>query len=281
MRAATTPGQRKAGIGLDPGQAAAGISVSTPSRIERDPVPLGWRCGGETRLRPDTGQDSPAGHRYRCVPSLYVAAHDTAVWACVSVRTKQFLADQGWQPIYGVQAGWRPQRTHVLDSEAEHRFFGGNGMTSFQHRMPGWRGTSCAVALSTPHPVAVRLCRLPTMWRLCSMRCSLRGFPNPGRGPSRCRTSSPQQGLPAATSVASPIVVRRALSIVKTTSLDLAYRACAARWRDRVRDKDPRCLDTGLFATGSAATNNLQYGSTCGVCVAFDANSQLAAWASF
>ena len=136
------------------------------------PRAAGLAVGGRTQLHPLPGRFVPL--ESDIVRALVnVAATDTArVGLRVGAERDNFLVDQGWQPMYGGQASWRPsERTSFSISTREHRFFGNGVHLAFTHRMPWLSPGICApAAISTRHPAHCSAWLPPTTWRPCSMR---------------------------------------------------------------------------------------------------------------
>ncbi|HEY6353014.1 MAG TPA: hypothetical protein VIY30_00865, partial [Burkholderiaceae bacterium] len=132
----------------------------------------------------------------------------------------------------------------------------------FTHRMPwlSWDLRASRVLDTTPSSVFT----LPATNNVSALLDAIltTRFPNPADRATQVQNLIAQQGLPAATSVATAIVGPR-LSVTENASLGLTYlgvRHTLALTVFATKTRD--ALDTGPFATDSAATNNLQYGST-------------------
>jgi uncharacterized protein (PEP-CTERM system associated) len=240
---------------------AAFFSFNTIS-LERDPVPFGWRFEGQSSYTRYQGEFLPVETDIvRAI--VNVAATDTArVGLRFGYERDNFLSDQGWQPIYGGQASWRPSDRTFFDFEAERRFFGNGMHLLFTHRMPwlSWDFRASRDLDTTPSSIFT----LPATNNVSALLDSIliTRFPNPVDRATQVQNIISRQGLPPATSIATAILGPR-LSVTENASLGLTYlgvRHTLALTAFATKTQD--ALDTGQFATNSAATNNLQYGST-------------------
>jgi uncharacterized protein (PEP-CTERM system associated) len=253
----------------DYGQDSASINAIDSSyfrfntiSLERDPVPLGWRLEGQSSYTRYQGELLPV--ESDIVRALVnVAATDTArVGLRVGYERNNFLSDQDWQPIYGGQASWRPSDRTSFDFDIEHRFFGNGMHLLFTHRMPwlSWDLRASRDLDTTPSSIFT----LPATNNVSALLDSIliTRFPNPVDRATQVQNIIARQGLPAATSVATAILASR-VSVTENASLGLTYLGvrhtlALTMFATKIRD----AVDTGPFATDSAATNNLQYGST-------------------
>ncbi|HEY6513737.1 MAG TPA: TIGR03016 family PEP-CTERM system-associated outer membrane protein [Burkholderiaceae bacterium] len=232
------------------------------SSLERDPVPLGWRL---------EAQRSETRYQGEFVPLITDVQRALVNWAVtptarvglrVGVERNNFLADDGWTPVYGGQAAWRPsERTNFL-FEIEHRFFGNGLNLMFTHRMP-WLAWDLRASRSLDTTPASIFDMAPTnnVAALLDAILTTR-FPDPAARAAQVQDIISRQGLPASTTTAISILSPR-LSVAENVSAGLSFlgvRNTVALNLFVTRRRD--AVDEGPFATDNPDVNNIQHGAT-------------------
>jgi uncharacterized protein (PEP-CTERM system associated) len=230
--------------------------------LERDPVPMGWRLEAERSYTRYQGEFLPLiTDVTRAL--VNVAVTDTArVGLRVGAERSNFLIDDGWTPVYGGQASWRPSERTTFTFDIEHRFFG-NGMNlAFTHRMPwlSWDLRATRALDTTPRS----LFGLPPTNNVAALLDAIltTQVPNPVERAGQVQDIISRQGLPASTDTAISILAPR-LSVTENATAGLSFlgvRNTLALTLFVTRSRD--ALEEGPLATDDADTNNIQHGGT-------------------
>jgi uncharacterized protein (PEP-CTERM system associated) len=230
--------------------------------VERDPRPLGWRVEADsTRTRFD-GESLPVKIDVARA-MVNVAVSDTlSVGLRVGAERNNFALFEGTRSVYGGQLRWQPTERTTLAADRERRFFGDAWHLTFDHRMPhlAWSLRASRDVDTTPES----LFKLPATDNVAAVLDSMltTRFPNPLERAKQVQDLINSQGLPASLPTAINIVAPR-LSVTEFGSGTIAfigtrYSLAFSLFQVRMRD----LLDAGPLATGSAVSNNRQFGAS-------------------
>ncbi|HEV7913698.1 MAG TPA: TIGR03016 family PEP-CTERM system-associated outer membrane protein [Albitalea sp.] len=252
-----------AGSATATASAARGYFGRQTVMFERDPRPLGWRFEAErsdTRYDDDT-QDPVVLQLARL--SVNYALGDEFSAGVHAGREHNDLADRLTQGnIYGVQARWAPSPRTTFTAFEEKRFFGKSWRLGFDHRRPQftWNAVVSRSLDTTPQS----LFDLPATNNVAGLLDSMftTRFPDPIERGRAVRDFIDNQGLPASTLRPINLYAQR-LSIVTLRSVTLGLigrrnTATLTAFQSRTED----ALESGALASGTALTNNTQYGAS-------------------
>jgi len=230
--------------------------------LERDPVPLGWRMEAERSYTRYQGEFVPLVSDVARALVNWAVTDTARVGLRVGAEQNNFLADQGWTPVYGGQASWRPSDRTEFSFDAEHRFFGNGVHFVFTHRMPwlSWDLRASRDLDTTPRSL-FSLGPTDNVAALLDAALTTR-FPNPADRANQVANIISRQGLPASSSAAISILAPR-LSVTENASAGVSYLGvrntlALTLFVTRLRD----ALEEGPLATDDAGTNNIQHGAT-------------------
>ena len=233
--------------------------------VEQDPRPFGWRIEGDRSSTRFQGEAQPITIDVARAIVNYAIDDTLSFGLRAGAERNNFILTDGSSssgPIYGGQLLWQPTERTSLSFSGEHRFFGSSWNLTFSHRNPSvaWNVTASRVIDTTPQS----LLELPPTDNVAALLDSIltTRFPNPIDRAKQVQDLINLRGLPSSIQSAISIIAPR-LSISNTvsataallgTTSTLALSVFYARQRD--------ALDTGPLATGTAATNNKQWGGS-------------------
>lgn len=245
-----------------PTSGAGGYYGRQAVAVEHDPQPFGWRLEAE---RSQTRYDDPALERLTSdlarASLSYALMEDFSAGIRAGYERTSFLDTEGHR-IYGVEARWQPSPRTLFSGYRERRFFGSGWRVGFEHRRPqiAWTMALTRGFDTTPQSV-FELPPTDNVAALVNEMFTTR-YPDPVERQRVVQDYISRQGLPSSTLLPTTLFSER-LSVVTTRSASVALigaRNSLALSGFHTRTED--ALDTGPFATGVAATNNIRYGAS-------------------
>ena len=241
----------------------AGYFSRNAISVDRTPRPWGWRIEAErseTRYRDDTQEPlilnlGRATARYAVTEEFTFGIHG-------GVERSNFTADSGTHSLYGVDARWEPSPRTTLTLFDERRFFGNSWSVAFDHRSPqvAWNFVSSRL-LNTSAQALFDLPAGQNVTTLLDAMFTTR-YPDPLERARVVQDFIANQGLPTSTlqpiSLQSQRVSLATLHSATVTFLSPRNSVALTVYLSRTEDLP----DSTQLSTGSALTNNTQYGTS-------------------
>jgi len=229
--------------------------------IEQDPRPFGWRLEAsrsDTRFEGDLSSITIDVAR----AIVNVAVTESFRVGLRGGAERNNFSTTETRSIYGGQFSWHPSVRTALDADAERRFFGNSWHLTFAHRSPfvAW-STRVSRDIDTSPEALLSLPATDNVAALLDSILTTR-FPNPIERAKQVQDLINSRGLPPSIPSAISIIAPR-VSINNTVSGTAALLGSTSSvalgvFRTVIRD----AVDSGLFATGSAISNNRQIGGS-------------------